>query len=150
MNTAHDIGSGLKKGISAFGKYMDPASRTRELLTIIITTTVVAMAAFAFFQGQIGVGAAVSMIAIAGVICLTLTLGFNGIKKLFGDSTDKVKNFVDNDQRNLGNDSTDLAAKEQQSQSKDTESPNSKMDNVRTTRQHCLEKNTHHDCGMYS
>ncbi|MDR2609637.1 MAG: ankyrin repeat domain-containing protein [Rickettsiales bacterium] len=106
LNTTHDIGSGIKKAasntgkaISAVAKYIDPASRTRELLAITITVTVIAMAAFAFFQGQVGIGAAIPIIAVAGVICLTLTLGFSGVKKLFEDSTDKVKNLIDNDQQ---------------------------------------------------
>ncbi|WCR58774.1 MAG: hypothetical protein PG978_000188 [Wolbachia endosymbiont of Ctenocephalides felis wCfeF] len=91
--------SDTRKALSAVAKYIDPASRTRELLAITITVTVIAMAAFAFFQGQVGIEAAIPIIAVAGVICLTLTLGFSGIKKLFGDSTDKVKNLIDNDQQ---------------------------------------------------
>jgi hypothetical protein len=68
-------------------------------IAITITVTVIAMAAFTFFQGQVGIGAAIPIIAVAGVVCLTLTLGFSGIKKLFEDSTDKVKNLIDNDQQ---------------------------------------------------
>ncbi|NUX01572.1 hypothetical protein GO685_03625 [Wolbachia endosymbiont of Madathamugadia hiepei] len=106
QSTAQNVDSSIKKGtsntgkaLSAVAKYIDPASRIRELLAIAITVTVIAMAAFAFFQGQVGIGAAIPIIAVAGVICLTLTLGFSGIKKLFEDSTDKVKNLIDNDQQ---------------------------------------------------
>ncbi|MDR2548298.1 MAG: hypothetical protein LBC34_02245, partial [Rickettsiales bacterium] len=65
QSTAQNVGSSIKKGASTTGKifsavakYIDPASRTRELLAITITVTVIAMAAFAFFQGQVGIGAA--------------------------------------------------------------------------------------------
>ncbi|WP_250778165.1 ankyrin repeat domain-containing protein [Wolbachia pipientis] len=106
QSTAQSVGSSIKeaasntgKALSAIAKYIDPASRIRELLAITITVTVIAMAAFAFFQGQVGIGAAIPIIAVAGVVCLTLTLGFSGIKKLFENSTDKVKNLVDSDQQ---------------------------------------------------
>ncbi|NSM56393.1 hypothetical protein HET73_02095 [Wolbachia endosymbiont of Atemnus politus] len=91
--------SATGKALSAFGKYVDPANRTRELLTITVTVTVIAIAAFAFFQGQVGIGAAIPIISVAGVICLTLTLGFSGIKKLFENSTSEAKNLINNDQQ---------------------------------------------------
>lgn len=107
QSTAQNVGSSIKKGASATGKifsavakYIDPASRTRELLAITITVTVIAMAAFAFFQGQVRIGAAIPIIAVAGAICLTLTLGFSGIKKLFENSTNEAKNLINNDQQN--------------------------------------------------
>ncbi|WP_265023294.1 ankyrin repeat domain-containing protein [Wolbachia endosymbiont (group A) of Epistrophe grossularia] len=145
-----EAGSGIKKGVSAVAGFIDPAKRTRELLAITITITVIAMVTFAFFQGQMAIGAAIPIIATAGVICLTLTLGFSGIKKLFEKSTNKAqdtfndknrsnstteqnqasKNPIDNDQQNLGNDSEDLAAKRQQNQSEHTENPATKMSDV--------------------
>lgn len=156
------LGSGIKKGVSAteevlsaVGKYINPAERTRELLAITITITVIAMVTFAFFQGQMAIGAAIPIIATAGVICLTLTLGFSGIKKLFEKSTNKAqdtfndknlsnstteqnqasKNPIDNDQQNLGNDSEDLAAKRQRNQSEYTENPATKISDVSILRQ---------------
>ncbi|WP_375604164.1 ankyrin repeat domain-containing protein [Wolbachia endosymbiont of Anurida maritima] len=156
------LGSGIKKGVSAteevlsaVGKYINPAERTRELLAITITITVIAMVTFAFFQGQMAIGAAIPIIATAGVICLTLTLGFSGIKKLFEKSTNKAqdtfndknlsnstteqnqasKNPIDNDQQNLGNDSEDLEAKRQRNQSEYTENPATKMSDVSILRQ---------------
>ncbi|MCA4775268.1 hypothetical protein IHO40_04110 [Wolbachia endosymbiont of Mansonella ozzardi] len=93
--------SATRKAVSAVAKYIDPASRTRELLAITITVTIIAMAVFAFFQGQVGIEVAVPIITVAGVICFTLTLGFSGIRKLFEDSTGKAKNLIDNDQQNL-------------------------------------------------
>jgi ankyrin repeat protein len=145
-----EAGSGIKKGVSAVAGFIDPAKRTRELLAITITITVIAMVTFAFFQGQMATGAAIPIIATAGVICLTLTLGFSGIKKFFEKSTNKAqdifndknrsnstteqnqasKNPIDNDQQNLGNDSEDLAAKRQQNQSEHTENPATKMSDV--------------------
>ncbi|WP_353288225.1 ankyrin repeat domain-containing protein [Wolbachia endosymbiont (group A) of Tromatobia lineatoria] len=145
-----EAGSGIKKGVSAVAGFIDPAKRTRELLAITITITVIAMVTFAFFQVQMAIGAAIPIIATAGVICLTLTLGFSGIKKFFEKSTNKAqdifndknrsnstteqnqasKNPIDNDQQNLGNDSEDLAAKRQQNQSEHTENPATKMSDV--------------------
>ncbi|MDR0288902.1 MAG: ankyrin repeat domain-containing protein [Rickettsiales bacterium] len=129
-STAQNVGSSIKKCasttekiFSAVAKYIDPASRTRELLAITITVTVIAMAAFAFFQGQIGIGAAIPIIAVAGVICLTLTLGFSGIKKLFGNSTDKVKNSIDNDQQNLAK-----SSEEQKPSDQSSKNPGTKVD----------------------
>ncbi|WP_410542149.1 ankyrin repeat domain-containing protein [Wolbachia endosymbiont (group A) of Therophilus tumidulus] len=150
-----EAGSGIKKGVSAVAGFIDPAKRTRELLAITITITVIAMVTFAFFQGQMAIGAAIPIIATAGVICLTLTLGFSGIKKLFEKSTNKAqdtfndknrsnstteqnqasKNPIDNDQQNLGNDSEDLAAKRQQNQSEHTENPATKMSDISILRQ---------------
>ncbi|WP_341823322.1 ankyrin repeat domain-containing protein [Wolbachia endosymbiont (group A) of Agelastica alni] len=143
-------GSFIEKAASAVAGFIDPAKRTRELLAITITITVIAMVTFAFFQGQMAIGAAIPIIAVAGVICLTLTLGFSGIKKLFEKSTNKAqdtfndknrsnstteqnqasKNPIDNDQQNLGNDSEDLAAKRQQNQSEHTENPATKMSDI--------------------
>ncbi|WP_341822575.1 ankyrin repeat domain-containing protein [Wolbachia endosymbiont (group A) of Clivina fossor] len=148
-------GSFIEKAASAVAGFIDPAKRTRELLAITITITVIAMVTFAFFQGQMAIGAAIPIIATAGVICLTLTLGFSGIKKLFEKSTNKAqdtfndknrsnstteqnqasKNPIDNDQQNLGNDSEDLAAKRQQNQSEYTENPATKMSDVSILRQ---------------
>ncbi|MDG7052395.1 MAG: ankyrin repeat domain-containing protein [Wolbachia endosymbiont of Alcedoecus sp.] len=127
QSTAQSVGSSIKeaasntgKALSAIAKYIDPASRTRELLAITITVTVIAMVAFAFFQGQVGIGAAIPIIAVAGVVCLTLTLGFSGIKKLFEDSTDKVKNLIDNDQQKTSD------------QPEYTNPPNSQMSDTRS------------------
>ncbi|MDG7054933.1 MAG: ankyrin repeat domain-containing protein [Wolbachia endosymbiont of Menacanthus eurysternus] len=127
QSTAQSVGSSIKeaasntgKALSAIAKYIDPASRTRELLAITITVTVIAMAAFAFFQGQVGIGAAIPIIAVAGAVCLTLTLGFSGIKKLFEDSTDKVKNLIDNDQQKTSD------------QPEYTNPPNSQMSDTRS------------------
>ncbi|WP_353275224.1 ankyrin repeat domain-containing protein [Wolbachia endosymbiont (group A) of Pipizella viduata] len=148
-------GSFIEKAASAVAGFIDPAKRTRELLAITITITVIAMVTFAFFQGQMAIGAAIPIIATAGVICLTLTLGFSGIKKLFEKSTNKAqdtfndknrsnstteqnqasKNPIDNDQQNLGNDSEDLAAKRQQNQSEYTENPATKMSDLSILRQ---------------
>ncbi|WP_265033918.1 ankyrin repeat domain-containing protein [Wolbachia endosymbiont (group A) of Sicus ferrugineus] len=150
-----EAGSGIRKGVSVVAGFIDPAKRTRELLAITITITVIAMVTFAFFQGQMAIGAAIPIIATAGVICLTITLGFDGIKKLFEKSTNKAqdtfndknrsnstteqnqasKNPIDNDQQNLGNDSEDLAAKRQQNQSEHTENPATKMSDVSILRQ---------------
>ncbi|WP_338406536.1 MULTISPECIES: ankyrin repeat domain-containing protein [unclassified Wolbachia] len=150
-----EAGSGIRKGVSVVAGFIDPAKRTRELLAITITITVIAMVTFAFFQGQMAIGAAIPIIATAGVICLTLTLGFDGIKKLFEKSTNKAqdtfndknrsnstteqnqasKNPIDNDQQNLGNDSEDLAAKRQQNQSEHTENPATKMSDISILRQ---------------
>ncbi|WP_265036000.1 ankyrin repeat domain-containing protein [Wolbachia endosymbiont (group A) of Anomoia purmunda] len=138
-----EAGSGIKKGVSAVAVFIDPAKRTRELLAITITITVIAMVTFAFFQGQMAIGAAIPIIAVAGVICLTLTLGFSGIKKLFEKSTNKVqdtfndknrsnstteqnqasKNLVNNDQQNLRNETKNQAVQESPNQSEHTESP---------------------------
>ncbi|WP_375315929.1 ankyrin repeat domain-containing protein [Wolbachia endosymbiont (group A) of Colletes cunicularius] len=148
-------GSFIEKTASAVAGFIDPAKRTRELLAITITITVIAMVTFAFFQGQMAIGAAIPIIATAGVICLTLTLGFSGIKKLFEKSTNKAqdtfndknrsnstteqnqasKNPIENDQQNLGNDSEDLAAKRQQNQSEYTENPATKMSDISILRQ---------------
>ncbi|WP_265026702.1 ankyrin repeat domain-containing protein [Wolbachia endosymbiont (group A) of Bombylius major] len=157
-----EAGSGIRKGVSVVAGFIDPAKRTRELLAITITITVIAMVTFAFFQGQMAIGAAIPIIATAGVICLTLTLGFDGIKKLFEKSTNKAqdtfndknrsnstteqnqasKNLVNNDQQNLGNDSEDLAAKRQQNQSEHTENPATKMSDVSILRQfiNCIKQ----------
>ncbi|WP_265030168.1 ankyrin repeat domain-containing protein [Wolbachia endosymbiont (group A) of Philonthus cognatus] len=138
-----EAGSGIKKGVSAVAGFIDPAKRTRELLAITITITVIAMVTFAFFQGQMAIGAAIPIIAVAGVICLTLTLGFSGIKKLFEKSTNKAqdtfndknrsnstteqnqasKNLVNNDQQNLRNETKNQAVQESPNQSEHTESP---------------------------
>ncbi|WP_265042799.1 ankyrin repeat domain-containing protein [Wolbachia endosymbiont (group A) of Scambus nigricans] len=138
-----EAGSGIKKGVSAVAGFIDPAKRTRELLAITITITVIAMVTFAFFQGQMAIGAAIPIIATAGVICLTLTLGFSGIKKLFEKSTNKAqdtfndknrsnstteqnqasKNLVNNDQQNLRNETKNQAVQESPNQSEHTESP---------------------------
>ncbi|MBA8755866.1 ankyrin repeat domain-containing protein [Wolbachia pipientis] len=137
------LGSAIKKTGSAVAGFIDPAKRTRELLAITITITVIAMVTFAFFQGQMAIGAAIPIIATAGVICLTLTLGFSGIKKLFEKSTNKAqdtfndknrsnstteqnqasKNLVNNDQQNLRNETKNQAVQESQNQSEHTESP---------------------------
>ncbi|WP_341811114.1 ankyrin repeat domain-containing protein [Wolbachia endosymbiont (group A) of Oxytorus armatus] len=143
-----EAGSGIKKGVSAVAGFIDPAKRTRELLAITITITVIAMVTFAFFQGQMAIGAAIPIIATAGVICLTLTLGFSGIKKLFEKSTNKAqntfndknrsnstteqnqasKNLVNNDQQNLRNETKTQAVQESPNQSEHTEShPDTKM-----------------------
>ncbi|WCR54491.1 MAG: hypothetical protein PG981_001513 [Wolbachia endosymbiont of Ctenocephalides orientis wCori] len=66
--------------------FIDPARRTRELLAITVTTTVITMVAFAFFQGQMAIGAAISIIVVAAVMCIVFTLGFSPIKKF-------MKNF---------------------------------------------------------
>ncbi len=151
------LGSGIKKGVSAteevlsaVGKYINPAERTRELLAITITITVIAMVTFAFFQGQMAIGAAIPIIAVAGVICLTLTLGFSGIKKLFEKSTNKAqdtfndknrsnstteqnqasKNLVNNDQQNLRNETKNQAVQESPNQLEHTENPATKMSDV--------------------
>ncbi|WP_341814717.1 ankyrin repeat domain-containing protein [Wolbachia endosymbiont (group A) of Chalcis sispes] len=138
-----EAGSGIRKGVSAVAGFIDPAKRTRELLAITITITVIAMVTFAFFQGQMAIGAAIPIIATAGVICLTLTLGFSGIKKLFEKSTNKAqdtfndknrsnstteqnqasKNLVNNDQQNLRNETKNQAVQESPNQSEHTESP---------------------------
>ena len=68
------------KALCSVVKYIDPAKKTRELLATIITTAVAAMIVFAFFQGQITIGAALPIIAITGAICLALTSGFDAIK----------------------------------------------------------------------
>ncbi|MGL9717630.1 MAG: ankyrin repeat domain-containing protein [Wolbachia sp.] len=133
-----NTGSGIKKGafatgkaLSAFGKYISPANRTRELLAITITVTVIAMAAFAFFQGQVAIGAATSIIAVAGVICLTLTLGFSGIKKLFESSANKAEGLINNDQQNLGNEHKNSKEQKAQDQSEHAKSfPSSGIDDV--------------------
>ncbi|WP_264707541.1 ankyrin repeat domain-containing protein [Wolbachia endosymbiont (group A) of Acrocera orbiculus] len=137
------LGSAIKKTGSAVAGFIDPAKRTRELLAITITITVIAMVTFAFFQGQMAIGAAIPIIATAGVICLTLTLGFSGIKKLFEKSTNKAqdtfndknrsnstteqnqasKNLVNNDQQNLRNETKNQAVQESPNQSEHTESP---------------------------
>ncbi len=151
------LGSGIKKGVSAteevlsaVGKYINPAERTRELLAITITITVIAMVTFAFFQVQMAIGAAIPIIAVAGVICLTLTLGFSGIKKLFEKSTNKAqdtfndknrsnstteqnqasKNLVNNDQQNLRNETKNQAVQESPNQLEHTENPATKMSDV--------------------
>ncbi|MDE5067401.1 ankyrin repeat domain-containing protein [Wolbachia endosymbiont of Drosophila leontia] len=137
------LDSAIKKTGSAVAGFIDPAKRTRELLAITITITVIAMVTFAFFQGQMAIGAAIPIIATAGVICLTLTLGFSGIKKLFEKSTNKAqdtfndknrsnstteqnqasKNLVNNDQQNLRNETKNQAVQESPNQSEHTESP---------------------------
>ncbi|WP_265022008.1 ankyrin repeat domain-containing protein [Wolbachia endosymbiont (group A) of Icerya purchasi] len=150
-----EAGSGIKKGVSAVAGFIDPAKRTRELLAITITTTVIAMVTFAFFQGQMAIGAAIPIIAVAGVICLTLTLGFSGIKKLFEKSTNKAqdtfndknrsnstteqnqasKNLVNNDQQNLRNETKNQAVQESPNQPEHTENPATKMSDVSILRQ---------------
>ncbi|QMV45963.1 ankyrin repeat domain-containing protein [Wolbachia pipientis] len=150
-----EAGSGIKKGVSAVAGFIDPAKRTRELLAITITITVIAMVTFAFFQGQMAIGAAIPIIAVAGVICLTLTLGFSGIKKLFEKSTNKAqdtfndknrsnstteqnqasKNLVNNDQQNLRNETKNQAVQESPNQSEHTENPATKMSDVSILRQ---------------
>ncbi|WP_065094599.1 MULTISPECIES: ankyrin repeat domain-containing protein [unclassified Wolbachia] len=150
-----EAGSGIKKGVSAVAGFIDPAKRTRELLAITITITVIAMVTFAFFQGQMAIGAAIPIIAVAGVICLTLTLGFSGIKKLFEKSTNKAqdtfndknrsnstteqnqasKNLVNNDQQNLRNETKNQAVQESPNQPEHTENPATKMSDVSILRQ---------------
>ncbi|WP_338976534.1 MULTISPECIES: ankyrin repeat domain-containing protein [unclassified Wolbachia] len=150
-----EAGSGIKKGVSAVAGFIDPAKRTRELLAITITITVIAMVTFAFFQGQMAIGGAIPIIAVAGVICLTLTLGFSGIKKLFEKSTNKAqdtfndknrsnstteqnqasKNLVNNDQQNLRNETKNQAVQESPNQPEHTENPATKMSDVSILRQ---------------
>ncbi|WP_264338351.1 ankyrin repeat domain-containing protein [Wolbachia endosymbiont (group A) of Cheilosia soror] len=150
-----EAGSGIKKGVSAVAGFIDPAKRTRELLAITITITVIAMVTFAFFQGQMAIGAAIPIIAVAGVVCLTLTLGFSGIKKLFEKSTNKAqdtfndknrsnstteqnqasKNLVNNDQQNLRNETKNQAVQESPNQPEHTENPATKMNDVSILRQ---------------
>ncbi|MBA8770070.1 ankyrin repeat domain-containing protein [Wolbachia pipientis] len=150
-----EAGSGIKKGVSAVAGFIDPAKRTRELLAITITITVIGMVTFAFFQGQMAIGAAIPIIAVAGVICLTLTLGFSGIKKLFEKSTNKAqdtfndknrsnstteqnqasKNLVNNDQQNLRNETKNQAVQESPNQPEHTENPATKMSDVSILRQ---------------
>ncbi|OAM01729.1 ankyrin repeat domain-containing protein [Wolbachia endosymbiont of Dactylopius coccus] len=150
-----EAGSGIKKGVSAVAGFIDPAKRTCELLAITITITVIAMVTFAFFQGQMAIGAAIPIIAVAGVICLTLTLGFSGIKKLFEKSTNKAqdtfndknrsnstteqnqasKNLVNNDQQNLRNETKNQAVQESPNQSEHIENPATKMSDISILRQ---------------
>lgn len=150
-----EAGSGIKKGVSAVAGFIDPTKRTRELLAITITITVIAMVTFAFFQGQMAIGAAIPIIATAGVICLTLTLGFSGIKKLFEKSTNKAqdtfndknrsnstteqnqasKNLVNNDQQNLRNETKNQAVQKSPNQPEHTENPATKMSDVSILRQ---------------
>ncbi|WP_338482235.1 ankyrin repeat domain-containing protein [Wolbachia endosymbiont (group A) of Ophion costatus] len=150
-----EAGSGIKKGVSAVAGFIDPAKRTRELLAITITITVIAMVTFAFFQGQMAIGGAIPIIAVAGVICLTLTLGFSGIKKLFEKSTNKAqdtfndknrsnstteqnqasKNLVNNDQQNLRNETKNQAVQESPNQPEHTENPATKISDVSILRQ---------------
>ncbi|WP_353273709.1 ankyrin repeat domain-containing protein [Wolbachia endosymbiont (group A) of Ennomos erosarius] len=150
-----EAGSGIKKGVSAVAGFIDPAKRTCELLAITITITVIAMVTFAFFQGQMAIGAAIPIIAVAGVICLTLTLGFSGIKKLFEKSTNKAqdtfndknrsnstteqnqasKNLVNNDQQNLRNETKNQAVQESPNQPEHAENPATKMSDVSILRQ---------------
>lgn len=150
-----EAGSGIRKGVSAVAGFIDPAKRTRELLAITITITVIAMVTFAFFQGQMAIGAAIPIIATAGVICLTLTLGFSGIKKPFEKSTNKAqdtfndknrsnstteqnqasKNLVNNDQQNLRNETKNQAVQKSPNQPEHTENPATKMSDVSILRQ---------------
>ena len=89
QHTAKKTASFMKKTSQTTGKalfsvvkHIDPVKRTRKLLATTITSAVVAMTVFAFFQGQITIGAALPIIATTVAICLVLTVGFDGIKDL--------------------------------------------------------------------
>lgn len=86
LKNKYNYQSKTKNFFKSVCDFLDPARRTRELLAITVTTTVITMVAFAFFQGQMGIGAAIPIIAVAAVMCVVFTLGFSPIKKF-------MKNF---------------------------------------------------------
>ncbi|MDG7055961.1 MAG: hypothetical protein LKM44_00480 [Wolbachia endosymbiont of Meromenopon meropis] len=96
-----EAASNTEEKISAIIKYIDPISRTRELLTTIIIIAVSAMVVFALFKKQIKIETAIPIVvAIATVARFALTFEISNIKKLFKNSTDKIKNSsLKNDQK---------------------------------------------------
>lgn len=86
LKVKYNYHSKTKNFFKSVCDFIDPARRTRELLAITVTTTVITMVAFAFFQGQMAIGAAIPIIVVAAVMCIVFTLGFSPIKKF-------MKNF---------------------------------------------------------